>query len=229
MSEQGKSVFDWAAYPWLEPYATKLKALAVCLRDWNARINLVSRKDIDNLEAHHLLPCASLRQMTQLDGCRTHLDIGTGGGLPGLVIAILYPGISCTLLDSTAKKLGAVESIANELELANVKTMHARVESHHRQYDVITGRAVTALPRFLGWTPSLLSPKAPSSGGVYYWKGGALESELKSWNLKPCSSHSLEAATGDPYFCDKHIVHFYARDILGNRPLAAAVKAATRS
>lgn len=205
--------FDWSVYPWLKGHEAGLAVLATCLRQWNERINLVSRKEVDQLEARHLLPCAALIRVADFSALTTHLDIGTGGGLPGLVVALLYPHLQCTLLDATAKKLKAIEAMAGELGLRNVRTVHTRVEDYRGRHDLVTGRAVTALPRFAAWAAQCLK-RGPRGGGLYYWKGGELEPQLAAEGLCPRALHSLEALLGDVFFHDKYIAHFETKALL---------------
>ena len=206
--------FDWGAYSWLkEEHIEKLTTLAEEFRYWNARINLVSRKEIDLLEARHLLPCAAIIQMADLSQCKNLLDIGTGGGLPGLVLATLFPRLECTLLDATAKKLKAVEHMAGMLGLENVRVYHGRVEEHKARYDVVTGRGVTALPRFLSWASNSLT-KSRAPAGLYYWKGGEIEGILQKRKLMPDEMFQLEDVLKDEHFKDKYILRYESRRLL---------------
>ncbi len=212
--------FDWSAHVGLLDYAEQLSALAEAFRYWNSRINLVSRQEIDLLEQRHILPCAVIARVADFSGLKTYLDIGTGGGLPGLVIAILYPHLECTLLDSTAKKLTAVADMASRIGLKNVQTVHARIEDMNTRYDVVTGRAVTALPRFLGWARGALKD-APQPAGLYYWKGGDFEPEIERWGLLPDETYPLDGLLNDVYFKDKYIARYEAKRLLKNRHLNA--------
>lgn len=160
--------------------ADRLREYARLLREVNQQINLVSRKEAELIEERHLLHAllgASLLHWP--DGARA-IDVGTGGGLPGLALAILYPRCAFTLLDSTQKKIRAVEGMAATLGLANVRCVWARVEDHKEKYDYVTGRAVTALPDFWRWARPLIDfrSKTTPSPGVWYWKGGDLSAEI---------------------------------------------------
>lgn len=194
----------------------RLQALAAVFREWNARINLVSRKDIDQLEAHHLAPCVAVtRVLTLMHGARV-LDVGTGGGLPGLVMAVCYPHARFHLIDSIGKKITAVGEMARTLGLKNVKVDQARAESLRSQYDFVTGRAVTTLPVFVGWTWRLMQPGSKHSlpNGLLYWKGGDLEPEYAALRARPHKSWPLAPLVGnDPYFEGKHLLHFRAGDL----------------
>lgn len=215
--------FDWTAYPWLGEHADRLAQLAEEFRYWNERINLVSRKEVDFLELRHILPCAAILTCVDFSKLKTHLDIGTGGGLPGLVIAILFPHLECTLVDSTAKKLKAIDHMTGMLNLDNVRTIHTRIEEHKPRYDIVTGRAVTALPRFLGWARHTLETSPPPAG-LYYWKGGAFEPEIEAWKLQPDETFALEPILKDPYFSDKYIARYDTRRILNNKSLKQSLQ-----
>jgi 16S rRNA (guanine527-N7)-methyltransferase len=194
----------------------QLSALAAVFREWNARINLVSRKDIDQLEAHHLAPCVAVtRVLTLMHGARV-LDVGTGGGLPGLVMAVCYPHARFHLIDSIGKKITAVGEMAHALGLKNVKVEQARAESLRSQYDFVTGRAVTTLPVFVGWTWRLMQPgnKHSLPNGLLYWKGGDLEPEYEALRARPHKVWPLAPMLGnDPYFEGKQLLHFRAGDL----------------
>lgn len=201
--------------------SARLNELASHLREWNARVNLVSRKDEAQLEAHHILPCAALAAQVRFGKGVRVLDIGCGGGLPGLVLAVLNPEARFMLIDSVGKKVRAVEAVAQEMKLANVSARQVRVESLGERFDYVTGRAVTALPRFLGWAKNCLARRGQPPGeaalprGVFYWKGGALEPELEEYGVEPAAVYDLEETLGDEYFHQKYIAYFDGRDLRG--------------
>jgi 16S rRNA (guanine527-N7)-methyltransferase len=130
---------------------TKLERWAVLLREWNTKINLISRKDIDALEERHLIHCLAITNALTLKKGARILDVGTGGGLPGLPMAICYPQAKFTLIDSIAKKVGVVQAVADALGLENVEAKQVRAEALKTQFDFVTGRAVKNLPEFLSW------------------------------------------------------------------------------
>ncbi|MDG1132251.1 MAG: 16S rRNA (guanine(527)-N(7))-methyltransferase RsmG, partial [Opitutales bacterium] len=131
----------------------KLKQYTELLREWNAKINLVSRKDMDRLETKHLAHCLTLTKFLRLMPKARLLDVGTGGGLPGIPMAICYPQARFTLMDSIGKKVMVVEDMVKRLELSNTEVRRGRVEELPRKksYDFILGRAVTSLPVFFQW------------------------------------------------------------------------------
>ena len=182
------------------------------LREWNAKINLISRKDIDALEEHHLLHCLAITNVLFLNKGARILDVGTGGGLPGLPMAICYPQAKFTLIDSIAKKVEVVQTIADELGLKNVVARQVRAEALKTQFDFVTGRAVKNLPEFLSWIQNNLEKGDQHSlpNGVIYWKGGSIEAELNPLGIQSKTLVDLEKVLGDPYFNDKFIIHIKA-------------------
>ena len=200
-----------------------LREWAALLREWNVKINLVSRKDIDRLEDRHLAHCLAVtRHLRLMHGARV-LDVGTGGGLPGLPMAICYPQARFTLVDSVGKKVGVVRDIAGRLGLKNVDAHHCRAEALDRSFDFVTGRAVADMAVFIGWIRSRLRPGRRNSlpNGVLYWRGGELEPEFEALGIRPRLQYDLGAELGDRYFEGKYLLHFDARDLPRARAPAA--------
>jgi 16S rRNA (guanine527-N7)-methyltransferase len=191
---------------------TKLERWAVLLREWNTKINLISRKDIDALEERHLIHCLAITNALTLKKGARILDVGTGGGLPGLPMAICYPQAKFTLIDSIAKKVGVVQAVADALGLENVEAKQVRAEALKTQFDFVTGRAVKNLPEFLSWISDNLQKgnKHSLPNGVIYWKGGSIEAELKPLGVQSKICVDLESALGDTYYKDKYILHIQA-------------------
>lgn len=134
----------------------KLIEMAALHREWNEKINLVSRKDIEHLERHHYAPCiAAVKCLKLMVGARV-IDVGTGGGFPGLILAVLYPKADFTLVDSVGKKVMVVEDIVKRLKLKNVQVLNARAETLTHEHDFITGRAVSDLRLFVHQTKQLI-------------------------------------------------------------------------
>lgn len=187
----------------------KLERWAVLLREWNTKINLISRKDIDALEERHLIHCLAITNALTLKKGARILDVGTGGGLPGLPMAICYPQAKFTLIDSIAKKVGVVQAVADALGLENVEAKQVRAEALKTQFDFVTGRAVKNLPEFLSWISDNLQKgnKHSLPNGVIYWKGGSIEAELKPLGVQSKICVDLESALGDMYYKDKYILH----------------------
>ncbi len=187
-------------------------------RDWNAKVNLVSRKDIDHLEGRHLAHCLAVTNHLKLMAGVRVLDVGTGGGLPGLVMAVCYPQARFTLVDSVGKKIAAVRDMADRLGLKNVEVRACRVETLRREFDFVTGRAVKNLPEFFGWIRGRVRPGRRNSlaNGVLYWKGGELDPEFEVLGFRPRQIFDLATELDDRWFAEKYLLHFDARD-LGRR------------
>jgi 16S rRNA (guanine527-N7)-methyltransferase len=197
------------------------------MREWNSRLNLVSRKDIDALERKHLAHCLIATHFLRLmDGSRV-LDVGTGGGLPGLILAICYPQAHFTLVDSIGKKIQAVEAIKNALGLRNVTLKQARVETLNREFDLVTGRAVARMSLFLGWVQNRIRPGRRNTppNGVLYWAGGNLADIESDCGIRPRFIQPVQSILADPLFEEKYLLHFDARDLArvrGNQQSLAA-------
>lgn len=192
-----------------------LEAWAALIREWNGKINLISRKDIEHLEVRHLSHCLAITNHLRLMNGARVMDVGTGGGFPGLIMAICYPQARFTLVDSIGKKVAVVRDIAEKLNLHNVEARQCRAESVNKQFDFITGRAVKNLPEFFNWIKGKLRKGQRNSipNGVLYWKGGDLEPELAAIGIRPRRTIDLETELGGDYFAQKYILHFDARDV----------------
>jgi len=198
---------DWSPEIWAQ-----FAALETEFRAWNEKINLVSRRDMEAWQTHHLLHCLGLAQVLQpADGTR-FLDVGTGGGLPGLPVAILFPQTQVFLCDSIEKKVHALRAMVEALGLKNVEVIHKRAETLESRWDYILGRAVTELPRFLGWITKNLRPGGPADcpHGVLYFKGTRYREELVGIEVTPWKVHPLDAWFPEPYFAEKFLLHLDA-------------------
>ena len=183
-------------------------------REWNARINVISRKDMDALYDHHVLHSLSIARYTSLLGegfCalepHTVLDLGTGGGFPGIPLAILLPQWRFTLCDSIGKKTLVARSVAETLGLENVMVVNARAESLTTRYDFVVSRAVTTLSQFYSWIEDKFSK------AVFYLKGGDINPEiadlLRKSGLQPSAVHTwkVDSFIKDDYFSEKFVIH----------------------
>ena len=137
----------------------QFEALQGLYEDWNSKINVISRKDIESLYLHHVLHSLSIAKLVTFKEGSKILDIGTGGGFPGVPLAILFPEVKFHLVDSINKKLKVVNGVAESLGLENIRTTHARAESIKGQYDFIISRAVTTMPDFVGWIKNRVAKK----------------------------------------------------------------------
>lgn len=148
-------------------------------KDWNSKINLVSRKDIDNLYMHHVLHSLAIAKVVKFEPEARILDVGTGGGFPGIPLAIMFPSAQFHLVDSIGKKIKVVQAVADALGLRNVQAEQCRAESLASRYDFIVSRAVTRLPEFYGWVRNLVSKEQHHAlpNGILYLKGGDVRAE----------------------------------------------------
>lgn len=148
--------------------------------EWNNQINVISRKDTDNFYERHVLHSLAIAKVIQFVPGTKILDIGTGGGFPGIPLAILFPECDFLLVDSIGKKIKVVQEVAKALGLKNVRAMHERAENIDEQFDFIVSRAVTAMPKFIKWTKGkfLKEDKNTLKNGILYLKGGDLKEEM---------------------------------------------------
>lgn len=185
-------------------------------REWNSRINLVSRKDMDQFVLHHLVHSLALTKWIKFPPRTRILDVGTGGGLPGLPLAICFSSNQFFLCDSITKKAKAVEAMREALALKNVQVVNKRVETLESSWDFILGRAVTSLPKFLRWIQGNVrqgdSKDLPN--GLLYWKGSLYKEELEQVEIEPFAVYSISEKVADPYFEEKYIIHLTREQIL---------------
>jgi len=190
-----------------EHQKSQFKKLESLYQDWNLKINVVSRKDIDELYLRHVLHSLGIAKLiTYKDGSKI-LDVGTGGGFPGIPLAIMFPNCLFHLVDSIAKKLKVVNEVVDGLGLTNVKTTHDRVENINDNYDFIVSRAVAAMPTFVHWTKGKILKKNNHSlkNGIIYLKGGDLNEELKDY--KTATVYNLADYFNEDFFETKKVVH----------------------
>jgi 16S rRNA (guanine527-N7)-methyltransferase len=185
----------------------QFEALQGLYEDWNSKINVISRKDIEALYLRHVLHSLSIAKLIQFQAGSKILDIGTGGGFPGVPLAILFPDVTFHLVDSINKKLKVVNGVAESLGLENIYTTHSRAESIKGQYDFIVSRAVTTMPDFVGWVKNKVAKKSvhPIKNGILYLKGGDLTQELKIYSK--ATLYDLNAFFEEDFFETKKIVH----------------------
>jgi len=176
--------------------------------EWNEKINVISRKDIENLYVNHVLHSLGIAKVMSFKPRATVLDVGTGGGFPGIPLAILFPETNFHLVDSIGKKITVVNAVADGLGLKNVKGEQIRAEQINNQYDFIVSRAVTRLKEFYGWVHQKVKEKSNHEldNGILYLKGGDLEEELSELK-KPYSLYSLSDYFKEEFFETKKVVY----------------------
>ncbi|MFT6815905.1 MAG: 16S rRNA (guanine527-N7)-methyltransferase [Sphingobacteriales bacterium] len=177
-------------------------------QEWNLKINMISRKDMVNLEERHFLHSLGIAKVTSFKKGTKILDLGTGGGFPGIPLAILFPEVDFHLVDCIGKKIKVVDTIADELNLVNVQADHKRAEELKSNYDFVVSRAVTRLPVIYNWINEKIFFKSNNEfkNGILYLKGGEIEDELaelgKENTIYPLSEHFKQE-----FFETKFVVH----------------------
>jgi len=178
---------------------------------WNARINVISRKDTGNLYTHHVLHSLSVARVITFRPGTVILDAGTGGGFPGIPLAVYFPQVKFILADSIAKKMKVVEAVISELKLQNCQPVTGRIEEPGKQVDFVVVRAVNDLATLLKWTRNRIIPGGHHTlkNGLLALKGGELESELKAVT-RAASVFNLNDYFSEPFFETKKLVHIPA-------------------
>ncbi|MCW1147229.1 16S rRNA (guanine(527)-N(7))-methyltransferase RsmG [Flavobacterium lacisediminis] len=175
--------------------------------DWNAKINVISRKDIDELYTRHVLHSLGIAKIIEFRPGSKIMDVGTGGGFPGIPLAILHPEVDFYLIDVIAKKIKVVNEVATGLGLKNVKAEQKRAELVKQEFDFIVSRAVTNMPDFVSWVDDKVSKKQNHelANGILYLKGGDLTEELK--DFPKSTQYNLSDFFTDEFFETKKVVH----------------------
>lgn len=186
----------------------RLNRLMPIYSEWNSKINVISRKDFENFELHHLVHSLGISKVISFCDGTTVLDVGTGGGFPGIPLAIMFPETRFTLVDSIRKKTDVVKAVANELGLENVEVVCSRVEELDGEFDFIVSRAVTDFLKFVGWTKKLIKAEGNNSlkNGILYLKGGDLTTELKPFKTK-VHIYNLNSYFSEEFFTEKRVVY----------------------
>jgi 16S rRNA (guanine527-N7)-methyltransferase len=176
--------------------------------EWNEKINVISRKDIDNLMLPHVLHSLAIAKFIDFKPGTEILDVGTGGGFPGIPLAILFPEVNFHLVDSIGKKIKVVQGVAEALGLQNVQATHGRAEDIDGEFEFIVSRAVTRLLPFYGWVKKKISPNSyhDLKNGLLFLKGGDLKEELQELERKHKVFH-LSKNFKDEFFATKKLVH----------------------
>jgi 16S rRNA (guanine527-N7)-methyltransferase len=176
--------------------------------DWNSKINVISRKDIDEIYIRHVLHSLSIAKIINFKEGTQIVDVGCGGGFPGIPVAILFPDARFTLVDSIGKKIQVVNQIASALELKNVKAINDRAENLKMKYDFVASRAITAFPKFVSLTRNLIAKKQLNSipNGIIYLKGGDFSSEIEQFK-KTVEVFNIPDFFDEPFFETKKIIY----------------------
>ncbi|TCO07655.1 16S rRNA (guanine(527)-N(7))-methyltransferase RsmG [Natronoflexus pectinivorans] len=176
--------------------------------DWNSKINVISRKDMDEFYEHHVLHSLAIAKFISFSPGSQIIDIGTGGGFPGIPLSIMFPDCKFVLVDSIGKKIKVVNEVIKSLGLINAEGLQSRSEQHSGKYDFIVSRAVTTLPDFVKLTKHLISQnqKNAISNGILYLKGGEIHSEVKPFG-KRASVINLNQYFKESFFETKKLVH----------------------
>ncbi|MCF8233232.1 MAG: 16S rRNA (guanine(527)-N(7))-methyltransferase RsmG [Bacteroidales bacterium] len=188
----------------------KLSTYHDLLLQWNAKVNLVSRKETGHLWERHILHSLGIAKVFGFPAGSKVVDVGTGGGLPGIPLAIVFPDSEFVLVDSIAKKTKAVEDMISRLDLENASATHTRIEKYDGQYDFVVSRAVKALPVFYTWVKDKLrwgiSKDRPN--GILYLKGGDFQEEIKNLDLRS-KIWELSDCFDESFFESKKVVYLY--------------------
>lgn len=190
-----------------EDQKNKFSALQELYEDWNLKINVVSRKDIDELYLRHVLHSLGIAKVQNFNPGASILDVGTGGGFPGIPLAILFPETNFRLVDSIGKKIKVVNEVVEGLGLRNVVTTNSRVEEVDGHFDFIVSRAVAAMPTFVHWTKGKIAKESKHElkNGILYLKGGDLSEELAAY--PKAEVYDLQKYFEEDFFETKKVVY----------------------
>ncbi len=185
----------------------QFKKLEFLYKDWNQKINVVSRKDIDELYIRHVLHSLAIAKFQQFKPGTSVLDVGTGGGFPGVPLAILFPETQFMLVDAIGKKIKVVQEVVDGLGITNVVAKHTRVEEIPEQFDFIVSRAVAAMPTFVHWVKGRIKKESvhERKNGILYLKGGDLTEELKDY--RTTQIYDLTDYFKEDFFETKKVVY----------------------
>lgn len=191
----------------------QFSALKELYFEWNEKINVISRKDIDELYTKHVLHSLAIAKVISFKNETKVLDVGTGGGFPGIPLAILFPEVQFHLVDSIAKKILVVNEVSTAIGLTNLKAEAKRAEQVNSKFDFVVSRAVTAMPKFVEWIENKFESKDKNSlpNGILYLKGGDLEEEL--FTFPQARIYEIPDYFDEPFFETKKVVYIAAESL----------------
>lgn len=186
----------------------QMAALLPLYEGWNAQINVISRKDMDHFYEHHVLHSLAISKVIKFKPMCEILDVGTGGGFPGIPLAIMFPDSRFTLIDSIGKKIKVVSDVIEQLGLGNTKALQVRAEQLEGEYDFVVSRAVTTLGEFVPWVKNKISKTQyhPLRNGILYLKGGDLDKELFPFRHK-VRTWDINDFFDEEYFLTKKVIY----------------------
>jgi len=184
--------------------------MEILYHEWNSMINVVSRKDIGQLTTHHIIHSLAIAKVVEFKPGTSIMDAGTGGGFPGIPLAVMFPEVYFTLVDSVGKKIKVIDAIAKELGLLNITAVNARFETFGGSFDFVTGRAVSRIPLFFSMVRNCVKPKGFNNlpNGILYLTGGEVEPELKEIKSKS-TTWPLAGFFTEDYFSTKKLIHLH--------------------
>lgn len=191
----------------------QLGRLGSLYEEWNTKINVISRKDIEQLYERHVLHSLAIAKVIRFKPGTTVLDVGTGGGFPGIPLAILFPETSFMLIDSIGKKIKVVSEVAAALNLSNVQAEHIRVEDVKQKFDFVVSRAVTAFPRFVDMVKTKVSARNNNDlpNGILYLKGGDFAEEIIPFGQQ-AKVYDLQSFFQEEFFETKRLIHLILKN-----------------
>lgn len=208
MTQDASLTFSY--FPQLsEKQKNQFAQLGELYEDWNSKINVISRKDMDQFYTHHVLHSLGIAKVIQFAPATKVLDIGTGGGFPGIPLAIMFPETSFHLVDSIGKKITVVKDVVKNLGLENVEAQQTRAEGLNRKYHFIVSRAVTQMANFYPWVKGKFRKEDAHpefQNGVFYLKGGDVDEELEALDLT-YANYYLEDYFKESFFKTKKVIY----------------------
>jgi 16S rRNA (guanine527-N7)-methyltransferase len=180
-------------------------------REWNEKINVISRKDIDNLYLHHVLHSLVIAKFINFKENTNVLDLGTGGGFPAVPLAILFPEVNFTAIDGTRKKITVVNEVKESAGIENLSALHIRAEEHRKKYEFVVTRAVARIGKLKEWTSNLIDPENQRNAlpnGIIALKGGRIKDETKELTKKDYfETYPVLNFINEPYYEEKYILY----------------------